>query len=75
MVDSFAVSHILDCAVLMGSDNLSIEQIKIYKRSILFLNYIFQPIAFETTDVCSPLTESSFSSCFGLKLIKTTRKQ
>ena len=54
VVDTFAQSHVLHCAVEAGKAAEAAEVLKAHKYSELSDNYIFQPVAFETSGAAGP---------------------
>ena len=54
--DTFAPSHVLDCAVTAGAAAVAAGEHKRRKYRELAGTYQFEPLAFETSGVCGPST-------------------
>ena len=71
VVDTFAQSYVLHCALEAGKAAETAEALKLNKYAELATNYIMQPVAFETTGVAGPSTRV-FISKLGSLLAECT---
>ena len=56
MIDTYAASNIVECAVQVGSAARKAEELKRRKYTGLATTYLFEPLAFETTGVYGDTT-------------------